>query len=105
MIDRLSVKDGQRLIIDIMKTVHRPHWQRVMSAEWDPYKPVVYYEETNFAGKSFNVPVIVLRTNPCHWFVNGGCVMCNFMIEAGNISQSINSLMQLQQVQWILDHF
>ncbi len=71
------------LIARIMKRIRRPHFHHPVEPDWNPRVPVMYYEETCVAGIPFDVPMVILRTAPCRWFVAGGCVMCNYeLVEA-----------------------
>jgi uncharacterized Fe-S cluster-containing MiaB family protein len=56
----------QRITQDIMKELHKPHFSRPKE-QWDPNIPIIYFEETHTDGKEYDVPLVILRTNPCKW--------------------------------------
>jgi len=77
---------AEKMVARVMQELHRPQ----VAAHDEPARqldePVLYYEETNFAGQPYSVPVVILRTRPCEWFVKSGCVMCNYSLVGAGTS-------------------
>ncbi|MBU8598440.1 hypothetical protein CHH78_20080 [Shouchella clausii] len=90
----------QRITQDIMKELHKPHFSRPKE-QWDPNIPIIYFEETHTDGKEYDVPLVILRTNPCKWFVEGGCVMCNYELLASH-TKKITEQSILNQVDYAI---
>jgi len=86
----------------IMRLIRKPHFQRPPDPTWNPRTPVIYFEETCFGGDPFQVPMVILRTQPCRWFTAGGCVMCNYeLIEAND--QEVTGDDLLAQVDYAIE--
>jgi len=52
-------------------------------SSWDPAGnlrvPNLYFEETRLNDKPYLIPIYVLKTPPCSWFVKcGGCTVCGY---------------------------
>jgi radical SAM enzyme (TIGR01210 family) len=56
----------------------RPASAREMYDSANPF-PALYYEECMFEGRPYILPMIVLRTSPCNWYMKtGGCMTCGY---------------------------
>jgi radical SAM enzyme (TIGR01210 family) len=99
--DQQSLLNAQKMIVHIMQHLHKSHWQHQPNEQWNPDRPVIYYDETNFRGQQYLVPVVILRTKPCLWFVKTGCVMCNYQLDADNHDQASSENI-LNQVEYAI---
>jgi radical SAM enzyme (TIGR01210 family) len=85
----------------VMRSLRQAHFARSRDSV-DPRKPVIYWEETNFKGKPFDVPLVILRTSPCRWFESGGCTMCNYELLA--IDEGVSKSDILAQVDYAIEY-
>lgn len=47
----------------------------------DLKEPNIYYEEIIYKGETYDIPLIILKSRPCDWFlVGGGCSMCGYQL-------------------------
>jgi radical SAM enzyme (TIGR01210 family) len=83
-----------------MRAIRARHFKRPREGI-DHAKPVIYWEETNFRGAAFDVPLIILRTSPCRWFKAGGCVMCNYELMA--IDEGVDDASILRQLEFAIE--
>jgi len=64
----------------ILKKVHRP--LSTVHSFSDLNNPSIYYEETNYKGLPYYMPLIVIKTQGCSWYLNSGCTMCGYSMES-----------------------
>ena len=70
----------QTFIKRLLKKIHPP-----LSATHsfsDINNPSIYYEETNYKGMPYYMPLIIIKTQGCSWYLNSGCTMCGYSIES-----------------------
>jgi len=76
---------GNRFLNHVMQRVLR---QRVPHTAPSPWHTDIYYEEVRLHAPEdprlgpYVMPLVTLRTNPCRWSANAGCVMCGYHLGA-----------------------
>ncbi len=76
---------GNRFLNHVMQRVLR---QRVPHTAPNPWRTDIYYEEVRLHAPEdprrgpYVMPLVTLRTNPCRWSMNAGCVMCGYHLGA-----------------------
>ncbi|MGD2248128.1 MAG: hypothetical protein PVF58_06950 [Candidatus Methanofastidiosia archaeon] len=51
--------------------------------KWDPNTCNVYFEENTWRNHGYLMPLAVMKTRPCHWFLHGGgCSTCGYNLAA-----------------------
>ncbi len=81
-----------------MRVLHEEHWSHIGQFPSPSDVPDIFYEETKYRGEPYLVPIVILRSNPCLWFIKGGCTMCNYMESAGGKDSIIGSDDLIRQV-------
>lgn len=67
-----------KTVVEVMKEI-RVQYDEVELPSWGPDTCNIYFEENQYKGKGYNMPLITLKTKPCKWLLNGGgCTSCNY---------------------------
>lgn len=80
-----ALRTGNRFLNHVMQAVLRRDLP--LSAP-NPNAADIYYEEVRLHSAQdpilgpYVMPMVTLRTNPCRWSVNAGCVMCGYHLGA-----------------------
>lgn len=89
------------LVMRIMKRI-RAQPQNVLMPEWEPDTCNIYFEEARLDGRPYLAPLVILKTNPCHWLrTGGGCTMCNYTLVAA-LEHDVTSDNILNQVRFAI---
>ena len=68
-----------------------------------PDFPAIYYEEVSYEGAPYILPMIILKTRPCRWFMrSGGCTTCNYQAIA--VQKEIPDSVILKQLDAAFKH-
>ncbi len=86
-----------------MKKIRNGMYENIIFPIDDANKCNIYFEENRYLGKPYNMPLITLRTRPCHWLTaSGGCTTCGYNLVA-SLKNEISPDNLINQLNWALE--
>lgn len=90
------------IIINSMKKIRNEMYENNHIVE-DLNKCNIYFEENRYLDKPYNMPLITLKTKPCHWLTtNGGCTTCGYNLVA-SLKNDVTPQNLINQFNWAFE--
>lgn len=71
--------------------------------KWNPNVCNVYFEENTWKKHGYLMPLAVMKTRPCHWFLRGGgCTTCGYNLAAA-LDHEVTKEQLLNQVEYLTE--
>lgn len=68
--------------------------------KWNPNTSHIYFEENTWRKHGYLMPLVTLKTRPCHWFLHGGgCTTCGYNLVA-DLKQEVTKEQLLTQTHY-----
>ena len=70
--------------------------------KWNPNTCNIYLEENTWRKHGYLMPLVTLKTTPCHWFLHGGgCTTCGYNLVA-DLKHEVTRGQLLNQIHYLI---